>query len=161
MGQNYKEINSQTFLKTKNLNESSEIIFQPNSMQNEAINNLIELRNENKSKAIIISATGTGKTVLSAFDALDTNAKKLLFVVHRKNIALKAQQTFKDIFKNTRSYGLFSGQNRDVDKDFIFSTVQTINNPEHMKKFNNDFFDYIIIDETHRAGGQTYQRILN
>ena len=157
----YKEVNSKIFMKKKHNNETEDIIYQPNSMQSEAIENLENLRKEDKNKAIVISATGTGKTVMSAFDAQETGAKKLLFIVHRRNIALKAQQTFKDIFKDTRSYGIFSGETRDVTKDFIFSTVQTINNPDHMNNFKPDFFDYIIIDETHRAGGQTYKRVLN
>ena len=69
--------------------------------------------------------------------------------------------TFKEIFKKKRSYGLFSGDTRETNKDFIFSTVQTVNNPDHFKKFKKNYFDYIIIDETHRAAAKTYQRILN
>ena len=56
-------------------------------MQVEAIENLEELRTTKKNKAIVISATGTGKTVMSAFDVLEMGAKKLLFVVHRRSIA--------------------------------------------------------------------------
>ena len=129
-------------------------------MQTEAIDNLSKLREQNKDKALVISATATGKTVMAAFDANEAEAKKLLFVVHRGNIARKAMETFKLIFKNNRSFGLYSG-NRDMNSDFIFSTVQTINNEEHMRKFSPNHFDYIIIDETHRAGGQTYQKIIN
>lgn len=156
----YEEVNSRTF-KIKSDFQTEAFIYHPNSMQSEAIENLENLRNQNKNKAIVISATGTGKTVMSAFDAQVADAKKLLFIVHRRNIALKAQETFKNIFKNTRTFGIFSGDTREINKDFIFSTVQTINNPDHMRNFKPDFFDYIIIDETHRAGGETYKRILN
>ena len=134
----YKEVNAKIFKITKNKDGYGNTIFNPNSMQADAIENLDNLRKENKNKAIVISATGTGKTVMSAFDVRKTNAKKLLFIVHRRNIALKAQETFKEIFKKNRSFGLYSGNNREITKDFIFSTVQTINNPEHMKRFKDD-----------------------
>lgn len=74
----------------------------PNAMQKEALLNLNALRVQAKNKAIIISATGTGKTYLSAFDARSFNAKKLLFVVHRLTIAKDAMKTFKKVFGNTR-----------------------------------------------------------
>ncbi|WRK55287.1 DEAD/DEAH box helicase family protein [Coprobacillaceae bacterium CR2/5/TPMF4] len=64
-------------------------------MQQEALNSLNALRNENKNKALIISATGTGKTYLSAFDVKNYNPKRMLFVVHRENIALAAMNSFK------------------------------------------------------------------
>ena len=157
----YKEFNFKNLIKSKDEFVVSDSISQPNSMQVEAIENLEELRLSKKNKAIVISATGTGKTVMSAFDVLEMGAKKLLFVVHRRNIAIKAMDTFKEIFKKKRSYGLFSGDTRETNKDFIFSTVQTVNNPDHFKKFKKNYFDYIIIDETHRAAAKTYQRILN
>ena len=159
----YNEVNEN---KLKNYSkgnyfDSDDIIFKPNSMQIEAIENLEKLRSENKNKALVISATGTGKTVMSAFDVKKTNSKKMLFVVHRENIARAALNTFSQIFKNERTYGVYTGNQKDIDKDFIFSTVQTINNPVHINKFNKEYFDYIIIDETHRAGTKTYSNVLN
>ena len=88
-------------------------------------------------------------------------AKKILFVVHRLNIAKKALETFRLVFGEDKSLGIYSGSKRELNSDFIFSTVQTINNPEHLNNFSKDNFDYIIIDETHRAGAITYQRVLN
>jgi phosphatidylserine/phosphatidylglycerophosphate/cardiolipin synthase-like enzyme len=61
--------------------------YSPNEMQKEALVNLESLRSQGKTKALLISATGTGKTFLSAFDVLRFNPKKFLFVVHRANIA--------------------------------------------------------------------------
>ena len=58
-------------------------------------------------------------------------------------------------------FSIYTGNQKDIDKDFIFSTVQTINNPVHINKFNKEYFDYIIIDETHRAGTKTYSNVLN
>ena len=70
-------------------------------------------------------------------------------------------ESFERIFGGQKTMGLYSGQTREKEADFLFSTVQTINREEHLKQFSKDYFDYIIIDETHRAGAKTYQRILD
>ena len=98
----------------------------PNRMQLEALENLKQLRLEGKTKALLISATGTGKTFLSAFDTKKFNAERVLFVVHRLSIAKKSLQTFKSIYGDSKSMGVYSGNLRELEKDFIFSTVQTI-----------------------------------
>lgn len=130
-------------------------------MQKEALENLIKLREEKKNKALIISATGTGKTFLSAFDAKAFNPKKLLFVVHRLTIAKNSLKTFEKVFGNNKSMGLYSGDKRELDCDFVFSTIQTISKFKHLENFKKDHFDYIIIDETHRSGADSYLRLLN
>ena len=133
-----------------------------NSMQIEALKCLEKVRNEGKKRSLIISATGTGKTVLSALDVKQFGAKRLLFVVHRLNIAKKAMSEFRKVFGDSKTYGLYSGpETMGFDAEFVFSTVQTINTERHINKFNADAFDYIIIDESHHAGASTYLRILN
>lgn len=133
---------------------------EPNLMQKEALKNLAKFRSNNKTKALLISATGTGKTYLSAFDAKLFKAKRVLFVVHRLNIAKKAMETFQSIFGSQRTMGLYSGNKREIDRDFIFSTIQTISKNEHLKQFRTDYFDYIVIDESHRSGAESYQRLV-
>ena len=98
-----------------------------------------------------MSATGTGKTVLSGLDVKNFNANRMLFVVHRGNIARKAMKTFQHIFGNTRKVGLYSGSRKEITADFLFCTVQTINKYENLNEFSKEHFDYIIIDETHRV----------
>ncbi|MFM2230241.1 MAG: hypothetical protein RL607_1499 [Bacteroidota bacterium] len=132
----------------------------PNSMQEEALGNLKRLRASGKKRALLISATGTGKTFLSAFDVQEVNPKKFLFIVHRENIAKAAMRTFKKIFGTTKKMGMFTGNNKD-EADFLFATVQTISKQSYLDTFDSEYFDYIVIDETHRAGAETYQRILN
>lgn len=156
--------NKQRILNEENLknnlgNDFIEII--PNTMQQEALINLENLRREKKVKALLISATGTGKTYLSAFDAKKFNPKRLLFVVHRLNIANEAMKTFQNIFGKEKTMGLYSGQNRELDKDFLFCTVQTISKQNHLDQFNKEHFDYIIIDESHRSGANSYQRLVS
>ena len=137
-----------------------EEIIVPNAMQSSALNNLISIRAKGKKKALIISATGTGKTYLAAFDAKSTEPQKLLFVVHRLNIAKKAMATFKRVFAGKKTMGIYSGNTKEIDKDFLFSTVQTISKLDHLKVFAEKHFDYIIIDESHRAGAQSYQNLI-
>jgi superfamily II DNA or RNA helicase/SOS-response transcriptional repressor LexA len=132
----------------------------PNAMQLEALLNLEVIRQEGKNKALLISATGTGKTYLSAFDVKKFNPKKFLFVVHRRNIAEAAMKTFQTLFGTNKSMGIYSGDRRDLHSDFIFATVQTISSDEHINKFSKDHFDYIVIDESHRSGANSYKRVI-
>ncbi len=161
--QKYKEIYNENKIiedkKEEKLNSISE--YEPNKMQKKALSNLDNQRINNIRKSLIVSATATGKTFLSAFDVLNFNASRILFVVHRLNIAKKAKETFSYVFKDKRTLGLYSGLVKEVNKDFIFSTVQTISREDHMKRFSPDHFDYIIIDETHRAGAESYQKIID
>lgn len=155
----YEKVYKQQQLSSPENVEISKEIITPNTMQKQALINLKSLRAENKNKALLISATGTGKTFLSAFDAKQAQPKKLLFIVHRLNIAKKAMSTFQKIFGNEKSFGVYSGNKRDLDKDFIFSTVQTLSREIHLNQFSKEHFDYIIIDESHRSSANSYQKI--
>ncbi len=135
--------------------------FKPNSMQIEALNNLKLLRDQGKTKALIISATGTGKTFLSAFDAKEFKPKKLLFVVHRLTIANDAMNTFQRVFGTQKSMGLYSGNIKELECDFIFSTIQTISKTDNLTNISKTHFDYIIVDESHRSGADSYLRLIN
>ena len=81
------------------------INIKPNQMQEKALKNIANLRDNGNSKALLISATGTGKTYLSAFDVLNFNPKKFLFIVHRLNIAEAAMKTFKTLIKEKSQNG--------------------------------------------------------
>lgn len=131
----------------------------PNIMQQNALSSLSTLRKENKDKALLISATGTGKTYLAAFDVKAVHPKKMLFVVHRKSIALKAMETFQTIIKD-KTMGVFSGNTKELEKDYLFSTIQTIHKAENRNLFKQSEFDYIIIDEVHKAGANSYQELM-
>ena len=161
----YEKVYEKQFLINKKYNfesiDEDQIEIVPNSMQIEALKNLANLRIVNKNKALIISATGTGKTYLSAFDAKAFNPKRLLFVIHRLTIAKDALKTFKKVFGADKKMGIYSGDQRELESDFIFSTIQTISKLDHLEKFSKDHFDYIIIDETHRSGADSYLRLLN
>ncbi len=160
----YEEIYQNQILHTRKIKlekpSISQRLIRPNSMQIEALENLQKMRADGKNKALTISATGTGKTYLSAFDASAFKPKKLLFVVHRLTIAKDSLSTFKDVFGSDKTMGLYSGNQRDLDCDFVFSTIQTISKANHLDNFRKNHFDYIIIDETHRSGADSYLRLL-
>lgn len=139
---------------------AEQLEIKPNLMQLEALQSIQKQRSEGNNKALLISATGTGKTYLSAFDARVYKSKKFLFIVHRLNIAKAAMRTFQSLLGIEIKMGLYSGNTQELSKDYIFSTVQTISKKEHLEKFDPDHFDYIVIDETHRAGAESYKKIM-
>ncbi len=132
----------------------------PNKMQSSALESLKLLRSEGRKKALLISATGTGKTYLSTFDVKIVNPKRFLFVVHRENIARTVMKSFKRVFGESKKMGILTGSEKDFEADYIFSTIQTLSKPEILKKFSPDYFDYIVIDEVHRSGAKSYRTIL-
>ncbi len=141
--------------------EAHDKVIQPNEMQIQAMENLNKLRKAGKDKALLVSATGTGKTYLSAFDVAQVNPKRMLFLVHRKNIAQQSMESYATILPNEKAHGVYSGSTKNMNADYIFSTIQTFSRIEHLEKFTPDYFDYIVIDETHRASANSYQKIMN
>ncbi len=133
----------------------------PNRMQVAAIESLNELRKKGKDKALLISSTGTGKTYLSAFELRKYNPKKALFIVHREQIARQALESYKDVFGDTKTMGILSGNSKDINREIIFSTIQTLSKDDILYNFKKDEFDYIVIDEVHKAGANSYQKVVN
>ena len=95
----------------------------PNSMQRRALKEIRRYRDMGVNKALVISATGSGKTYLAAFDARNYGAKRLLYVVHRDIILKEARDTFKNVFGSERTYGLYTGKYSDLGSDFIFAST--------------------------------------
>lgn len=140
----------------------------PNFMQRKALKELNRYRAVGTSRALVVAAAGSGKTYLAAFDALNFNPGRLLYVVHEGSILKKSLETFQDVFGNNVSYGMYAGSNKDYEEDFIFATVQSLTGrmergSEHRnyELFKKDDFDYIIIDECHHASADTYKMLMN
>ena len=165
---NYKIMYNENVIRNKNINYIIEEhtkkdkefdVITKNIMQLEVLSKLEKLRKNGENKGLIIAATGTGKTYLSAFDANAFNAKKLLFIVHNKEIAINAKKTFEKIFSNTKSYGYACDGDFEIEKDFIFALPGTINN--RLDSIDKNLFDYIIFDEAHRIASNEQQKIYN
>ena len=110
---------------------------------------------------VINGFTGTGKTYASAFAMRELRVKKLLFVVHREQIAVQAKRTFEMVFGKKIRFGLLTGNVKKYDTDFIFATKDTFTQENVYTKFDKCHFDAIIIDEVHRLGETTtYKRLL-
>lgn len=142
--------------KKQEIREYKEIT--PNIMQKQALENLNNLRNYER-KGLLISATGTGKTYLSAFDVRNANPERVLFIAHRKTILQKAKETYENILRDKKIviYG-----EEDIDEaDVVFAMIQTLSKENHMTKFSPDYFDYIVVDEVHHGGAKSYQSVLN
>ncbi len=130
-----------------------------NKMQIEALRNLDNMRSNNQNKALIVAATGTGKTYLSAFDVKNTSAKKVLFLVHREVILNDAMKSFQRVLPQ-QTMTKFQGQHQDMTADYVFAMIPTLYHNDNYKKFARDHFDYIIADEAHRAYSESYKTIL-
>ena len=130
----------------------------PNFMQRKALKELNRYRAVGTNRALVVAAAGSGKTYLAAFDALNFNPKRLLYVVHEGSILKKSLETFQDVFGSQVSYGIYSGTSKESDADFVFATNITM--CKTLELFSKDEFDYIIIDECHHATAKTYKKII-
>ena len=131
----------------------------PNFMQRKALKELNRYRAVGTARALVVAAAGSGKTYLAAFDALNFSPKHLLYIVHEGSILKKAFETFRDVFGNSVSYGIFNGESKEMYEDFVFATNVTM--AKSLDLYPKDYFDYIIVDECHHATAETYRRIID
>lgn len=128
-----------------------------NKMQDDALKKIEYFKKIGERKALVIAATGTGKTYLSAFEIKKCKPKRLLFLVHRENILLKAKESFESILSGF-SCGLYTGNKKEINCDYLFATIQTMTSNYH--NFDKNAFDYIIVDEAHHISSPTYERVI-
>lgn len=133
----------------------------PNSMQVRFISNLRNILQQNEQRALLISATGTGKTYASAFAMRELGFKRVLFLVHRATLATQAKTSYQRVFGNSVSMGLVGAGNYEYGKDYVFATVETLNKDAHLQQYKPDEFDCIILDEAHHSSANTYQKVMN
>lgn len=136
-----------------------QILLEPNSMQLEFVQKLNEIRAMGEHRALLISATGTGKTYAAAFALREINPKRALFLAHREQILRKSKESFKNVFGETKSFGLYSATSNETEQDFVFATMQTM--ASHFNEFAKEEFQVIVIDEAHRVGAESYQKMMD
>ena len=141
---------------------------QPYPYQQEILDKLHaerEVRGLNRN--LVVAATGTGKTVISAFDyrrfckSHPGQRNRLLFVAHREEILKQSRDTFQGVLKDPNFGELYVGSYRPERLDHLFVSVQTINSQALCDILPADCYDYIIVDEFHHAAAPTYQKLLN
>lgn len=108
-----------------------------------------------------MTRAGTGKTYASAFAMRELGFKRVLFLVHRGQLARQTKKSYEKIFDKSVSMGLVGAGYSDYDRDYVFATVQTLNRDEHLRKYAPDDFDCIILDEAHHSSANTYQKVMN
>ncbi|MGC4431105.1 DEAD/DEAH box helicase family protein, partial [Streptococcus suis] len=156
----------QTVIKTAMIRDESIASYQetirPNKMQEQALEGLATVRKNGAQKALVISATGTGKTYLSAFDVKQYNPDRMLFIVHREQILQKSLKDFQKVlgFEDDEGCIYKSGMDKS-QKRYIFATIQTISRADNLQAFDPTFFNYILIDEVHKAGADSYKKVMN
>jgi superfamily II DNA or RNA helicase len=134
---------------------SGEVV--PNFMQRKALKELNRYRVMGIKRALIVAAAGSGKTYLAAFDSRNFNPKRLLYIVHEASIMQKAMESFREVFGNSVTYGIYNKDNKNTDADFIFAGNIILS--QNLKQFHPDEFDYIIMDECHHATADSYKKI--
>lgn len=137
---------------------SYEVEITPRPAQQEALVALENAVAENYSRAMVVLATGLGKTYLAAFFA--ERFKRVLFVAHREEILIQAEASFKHVHPN-RSSAFYNASKKQTEPDFIFASIYTLGSDYHLNRFEKDAFDLIVVDEFHHAAAPTYERLLN
>lgn len=117
-------------------------------------------------KNLVVAATGTGKTVISALDYKRFRKQnpdkpcRLLFVAHREEILKQSLYTFRAVLKDANFGEMFVGNYKPESIDNLFISIQTFNSQDFTQKTTSEFYDYIIVDEFHHAAAPTYQKLL-
>ncbi len=133
---------------------------QPNMMQVNFISNLRKILEAGEERALLISATGTGKTYASAFAMRELGFKRVLFLVHRGQLARQTKKSYERVFGESVSMGLVGAGYQEYEKDYVFAMVQTLNRDNHLYQYKPDEFDCIILDEAHHSAANTYQKVM-
>lgn len=125
----------------------------------------VERQLNSRNKNLLVAATGTGKTVMAAFDYLDLCGKetsdrpRLLFIAHRKEILKQALDTYRSVLKDEDFGELHVGGHRASTWNHVFASIQSFTSKEFLSSFPPDYFDIVVIDEFHHAAADTYVRL--
>lgn len=154
----------------KSLSSESEFYFDiiPYSYQQEILDKLqAEREIHNRYKNLIVAATGTGKTVISAFDYKrfvqnnPVSKNRLLFIAHREEILKQSLDCYRKVLKDRNFGDLWVGRYEPSQTEHLFISIQTFNSKEFTENIKEDFYDYVVVDEFHHAAANSYQKLLN
>ncbi len=137
--------------------------------QKQILDKLTVVREAGNKRNLIVAATGTGKTVISAFDykvftEKTDGAHRLLFVAHREEILKQSRSTYRSVLQDSNFGDLWVGDSRPkTGIEHLFISVQTFNSKydSTFKRLPSDYYDYIVIDEAHHLVADSYRQILN
>lgn len=151
--------------RTGNNNAAIYFDIKPFPYQEEILEKLSTERNVHKrNRNLLVAATGTGKTVISAFDykkfKQENPSSKLLFVAHRKEILQQAQATFRGVLKDHNFGELWVDGLEPERFENVFASIQTLNNQIENLNLSANYYDFIIIDEVHHIAASSYRSVL-
>ena len=130
----------------------------PRQAQELALEGLERTLEEEYDKAMVVMATGLGKTYLAAFFA--KRFPRVLFVAHREEILKQARRSFQQILPD-RTFGIYNGVQKEGEADCVFASIYTLGMKRHRESFAPDRFDLIVVDEFHHAAAASYQSVIN
>ncbi len=138
----------------------------PFEYQKEILEKLYVERNiHNRYRNLIVAATGTGKTVIAAFDyknfRANNKSSKLLFIAHRKEILEQSLSKFRGVLRENNFGQLWVDGIEPTNNEYVFASVQTLNNRLKDIQVSPNYYDYIILDEAHHSSASTYRPLLN
>lgn len=161
LAQYEKDYNRHTPPREQILQQLRDERIEPNAMQREALANIQQLRDDGEQRAIVISATGTGKTYLSAFDVRAFHPKRMLYVANRDTILKAARASYQRVLGCDESeLGLLTGSSKQHDTKYVFASVDTLR-LHMMEWYEPDDFDYVLIDEAHHSGANNYRSVID
>lgn len=138
----------------------------PYPFQQEILDHLAAERQlQGRDRHLVVAATGTGKTMIAAFDYKNWSAHhgqrpRLLFVAHRQEILKQSLHTFRAVLRDQNFGDLWVGQHVADSHDHLFVSIQTYNSQRLWERTPSDHYDYVVVDEFHRAGASWYDRLL-
>ena len=116
---------------------------------------------------LVVAATGTGKTVISAFDykrwcqERKGERNTLLFIAHREEILRQSLDCYRTVLRDRTFGSLYVGGEKPEQLNYLFASIQTIGKEDNIKAFSPDHFDYIVVDEFHHAASMQYKMLLS
>jgi superfamily II DNA or RNA helicase/HKD family nuclease len=141
----------------------SPVEIRPEPFQSRLLEQIELSRLQGRHRNLLVSATGTGKTVMAALDYQRLRQRlpraRLLFIAHRKEILDQSLATFRHALRDAAFGELWVGANRPIKFDHVFASVQSLA-AAGMTHIEQDHFDVVIIDEFHHAAASTYKALL-
>ncbi len=151
---------------TLDIGTSAFFDLKPYPFQKEILEKLeVERTVHNRNRNLIVAATGTGKTMISAFDykrfKQNNDSAKLLFLAHRKEILTQSLATFRGVLKDNNFGELMVDGIEPANYKHVFASVQSLNNRLDILSLSPEYYDYIVIDEAHHQKASSYRGIIN
>ena len=134
----------------------------PHPFQERVLEALDAMRIDGLMKNLVVAATGTGKTVIAAFDyarfrRIHPGQARLLFVVHRKEILHQARDCFRAVLRDFNFGDLLVDGQRPTQWEAVFASVQSLNRQRPWEQLGEQHFDFLIVDEAHHGAADSYR----